>query len=256
MRYVRPRPIFPKVPNKTVPRPPTLAAKAVLVIIGRAVGALSRVLAIVVLARFLDKEAFGLISFVLITYITVSDLVQLGLSESVFYFVEKLPRRLHRMLVWRLARLLIAAAMVAVLVIMLVAWTATARGYPVDGLLMPLVFLVLLELPTMPILNLMIAIERTWISALLNMVFGLLLFAALTLPAWFRLPIDAIPYCLVGYGLLRLVISVAVVLRTLPPASGAAPAGLTKELLRYSVPLGLGTIFGKLNKVVDKYMVM
>ena len=61
-----------------------LASKASVIVISKAIGGVTRIAGIAVLARLLTKPHFGLFSFALLTYLAVTTLAQLGLPGSVF----------------------------------------------------------------------------------------------------------------------------------------------------------------------------
>ena len=63
----------------------SVAAKAGVIVFSKTFAHLSRVVAVVVLARVLLKADFGALSFVLLTYVAVTGLAQIGLPESVHH---------------------------------------------------------------------------------------------------------------------------------------------------------------------------
>ncbi len=232
-----------------------LASKAGIMVASKIVGAFSKVAAIIILVRLLDKEDFGLLSFALVTYLAVTKLSELGLSDSIFYFFGKYStaRRRYALIV---ARTLFLLAFAGGLLLLIIGAVTDANGYSVLGLFVPLTILALIELPTLPIQNALIAIDRTKHAALVNILFSLGFLVAVTTPAFGGQSIQVITYCLVGYGLFRLVVSAFLFRRHFPPDSEALPQGLMREVFAYSIPLSIAQIMWKLNEFVDKYVVM
>ncbi len=232
-----------------------LASKASIMVASKIVGALSKIAAIIILVRVLDKQDFGLLSFALVTYLTVTKMSELGLSDSIFYFFGKYStaRRCYALMV---ARTLFLLAIAGGLLLLIIGLVTDANGYSVLGLFVPLMILALIELPTLPIQNALIAIDRTKHAALANILFSFVFFVAVTIPAVGGQSIQVITYCLVGYGLFRLVVSTFLFTRHFPSDSEALPQGLMREVFAYSIPLSIAQIMWKLNEFVDKYVVM
>jgi len=64
----------------------SISQKAGIIVLSRAITIASQMGSIIFLTRLLSKETFGLLSFLLLAYATVTTLAQLGLPESIFYF--------------------------------------------------------------------------------------------------------------------------------------------------------------------------
>lgn len=227
-----------------------------MLVVSKAVVALSRVGAVVVLARQLPKGDFGLISFVLLTYMAVTTFAQVGLPASVFYYFGTLGPGCYRRLAYLLAKVLLALSLAAGLLLIAVGMIAAGRGYDVLPLVLPLALLVVLELPTYHIQNVLIAVARTREAAWVNIGFSTALFAAISLPPTLHMPMDAIPMALLGYGTLRLLVTAYLFATRLERSRERLPRSMIRSLFRYSVPLGLAELIWKLNRLVDKYVVM
>lgn len=232
------------------------AAKASVIVFSETFANIARVVAVVILARHLPKEVFGSLSFVLLTYVALSSLSQIGLPESVYFFFEKVDRASRGRFVLLVARLLLVLAAVMSGLLLLVGFVADGRGHDVMPLFLALLLLPLLELPTMPVTHVLIATDRARGAAWLNTLFGVALFAAMVVPVLAGLPVVYVARGLVLYGGLRLAISVVLFLRHFSGELGPLPRGMTGELLSYSIPLGLAQLIMKLNQIVDKYVVM
>jgi len=238
------------------PRSSGIAAKAGVIVFSKAFAALSRILAIVVLARLLAKADFGALSFVLLTYIAVTGLAQIGLPESVYFFFEKLPRAARGRFVLLVARLLFLLGLAAAALLLGIAAVADARGHNVLSLFVPLTLLPLLELPTMPVTHVLIATDRARLAAWTNIIFSAALVAGLALPVLLKQPLVTVSWGLVGYGAFRLIACTVIFLRYFGGEMESLPVGTMKDVLGYALPLGFAQLVWKLNQVVDKYVVM
>jgi O-antigen/teichoic acid export membrane protein len=233
-----------------------IAAKAGVIVFSKAFANLSRIFAIVLLARLLAKADFGALSFVLLTYIAVTGLAQIGLPESVYFFFEKLPRAARGRFVLLVARLLFLLGLAAAAVLLGIAAVADARGHNVLSLFIPLTLLPLLELPTMPVTHVLIATDRARMAAWMNIIFSAALVVGLALPVLLGQPLVAVSWGLVAYGAFRLVTCTVVFLRYFGGEMESLPVGTMKDVVSYSLPLGFAQLVWKLNQVVDKYVVM
>ena len=233
-----------------------LASKASVLVVSKAIGGLTRIAGIAILARFLPKPEFGLLSFALLTYLTVTTLAQLGLPSSVFYYLGIVKPAAHRAFVLLISRILFFIALGGAVLLVLVGLIASARGYDVVELMVPLALLVVLELPTYHIQNVLIARGKAKQSAWITIVFSVVLLAAMVGPALLGRPIQQVCYALVGYGAFRVVVTGWCFSRELDRTGVTLPSGTVRQVLSYSVPLGIADLLWKVNQFIDKYIVM
>jgi len=246
------------MPNEDTPKqkePENLANKAGIMVVSRAITIVVQLSSMVILTRILRKETFGLLTFVLIAYATVLTISQLGLPDSIFYFFERVPKTSRKSLALLMGKTLFLIGLGSSLILLILTFIAPRWGYSVNGLFIPLIFLALLELPTIPLPNIMIAIERAKTAAWLNIVFGITQFLALVIPASLGQPLMVIMISLLGYGAVRFVLSNLVFFKSFKGKRGPLAKGMMKELLRYSVPLGFSQILWGLNRQIDKFIV-
>jgi O-antigen/teichoic acid export membrane protein len=142
------------------------------------------------------------------------------------------------------------------LVLLLIGLIASSRGYDVVGLMIPLAFLVIIELPTYHIQNVLIALGKTKQAARVTVLFSLVLFAAMVVPVALGRPIQAVCYALVGYGAFRVIVTSICFSHELEKTGAALPGDMVWQVLRYSVPLGIADLLWKVNQFIDKYVVM
>lgn len=233
----------------------SVAQKASVIIASKAITIVARITSIMVLTRVLTKEDFGLLSFVLLAYTTVTTLSQLGLPDSVFYFFERVPPKSRKSLALQTGRLLFGIGILGSMLLVVLTFLAPLWGFEVGGLFLPLILLALLELPTTLIPNILIAIDRTKQAAWFNIIVSVTLFSATVVPAALGLNLYAIVYCLAGYGVVRFCVAGWMFTRNFRGRGGPLPDGMLRQQLGYSVPLGLAQILWSLNRVIDKYIV-
>jgi len=198
------------MPNENRPKQKesaNLANKAGIMVVSRAITIVMQLASIIALTRILTKETFGLLAFVLLSYSTVLTLCQLGLPDSIFYFFERVPKASRKSLALLMGKTLFLIGLAGSLVLIILTFLAPRWGYQVNGLFIPLIFLALLELPTIPLPNIMIAIDRAKTAAWANIVFSIVQFYSIVVPASLGQPLMTIMICLLGYGVARFILS-------------------------------------------------
>ncbi|MBI5916437.1 MAG: oligosaccharide flippase family protein [Bacteroidetes bacterium] len=240
--------------------PPTsLARKAGIFTVSRAVTILTQMLAGVVLTHALSEADAGIVFYlVLLLYGTALTFGQLGLPDSVFFFFEKLPPAARKSFTLLLSKTLLRLAFAAAAIMLAIGWLGSSQeGFgEVRTLIWAVMAMLLFELPTMPLPNVLIALDRAKAAAWLNIFTGLTQFMAMALPLLLPDPVAAIPIGLLVYSILRMVVSTAIfrkLFRNEP--TEPLPDGTLREVFRYSLPLSLAQIFWTLNRQVDKYVV-
>jgi len=250
-----PAPAEPAPDNTSSANHTDLSKQAGLMVVSRGLTLAIQMGSIMILTRVLAKETFGWLSFLLLGYSTVSTLAQLGLPESIFFFFERVQPAARKSFALLTARSLLLTSVGASVILLAMNFLAPIWGYDVNGLFFPLILLAFLELPTLPLPNILIAIQRTKSAAWVNILFGLAQFAAVVLPAIFKQPLAVIIFCLVGYGVIRFITSAILFFRFFPEPLAPLPRGMLKEQFWYSVPLGFSQILWGLNRQIDKYVV-
>jgi O-antigen/teichoic acid export membrane protein len=237
--------------NKT----PSLARRASIYTLSRAVTAIAQVLAAMLLARFLPKADAAVVLYLLAVYATLNTFGQLGLPDSVFYFFEKYGEARRKALCQLLAKLLFRLALAGAVVMLAIGWLgAMQEGF---GQVRQLVWLfmaaLLFELVATPLPNVLIAVGRSKAAAGLNVFVGISQFAALTLPLLTPWPVVGISVGMLAFAALRLLVSAALYRKAFgDEASMPLPEGTVRELLCYAVPMNLAQVFWALNREADK----
>lgn len=249
------------IPDKGKPQPKqmSLAGKAGIFTLSRAVTIITQMLAGVVLAHMLTKEDNAVVSYLVLTlYTTALAFGQLGLPDSVFFFFEKMQSNNRKSFTLLLFKTLFYLAFGAAVIMLTIGYLgATREGFEaVRTLVWVMAAMLLLELPTLPIPNILIATDRTKWAAWFNIFTGSAQFLAMTIPLLLPDPVTAIPIGLLIYSVLKLGVSAGIFQKIFKDEPIVAlPEGTMKEVLRYSVPLSLAQIFWVLNKMIDKQVV-
>jgi O-antigen/teichoic acid export membrane protein len=210
---------------------------------------------IMVLTRILTKQDFGLLSFVLLAYSTVTTLSQLGLSDSVFYFFERIAQEGRKSFALLTGKTLFLIGLGGSAIFIALTFIAPRWGFQVEDLFFPLIGLALLELPTLPLPNILIAINRVKKAAALSIFCSFLQFTAIILPAALGYSLRVIVFSLLGYGVVRFILSALLFFTSFPEKGRALPKGMMRQQFRYSLPLGIAQILWGLNRQIDKYIV-
>lgn len=233
----------------------SVADKASIVVISKAFNILALVSSLMILARVLSKTELSLLSFVILSYTTITTLSQLGLSDSIFYFFERVPKESRKSLALLTSKLLFIIGLCCAPILLILGVLAPRWGFEVGNLFFPMMLLAVMELPTAPMPNILIAIDEAKQAAWLTIFNSSILFIATVLPAILGQPLSVIIYSLVGYGALRLLLSAYLFFRNFPGVRGVLPPGMAKAQFKYSIPVGMAQLLWKLNAVVDKYVV-
>lgn len=239
-------------------KPTSLARKAGIFTVSKAVTIISQLLAMVTLTHVLSEENAGIVFFLLTIYATAQTFGQLGLPDSIFYFFEKYPAEKRKSVAILIGKTLFGLSILGAVLLMVIAYIGAAKeGFEqVATLGWIMAALLILELPTVPIPNLLISLDRTKGAAWFNLFVGLTQFFAIVIPLFLPNPVSGVAVGLLIYGGIRFTVSGFIFRRLFKnEKSETLPAGTLKEVLRYSVPLSLAQVFWGLNRQVDKYVV-
>jgi O-antigen/teichoic acid export membrane protein len=242
----------------------SLARKTGIVVLGRVMTTAVDLVTAIAIVRLLSKTDFAIVSYLLIVYQTGRYLATLGFPDSVFYFFERVTSGARRAFALQTFLILAVTATVAAIGIGTMRWWApwflsegwTAAQIQTVQSLAPLVSLAaLLEIPTWPVTNMLLALDRQRDAAAYELSTSVLTFAGLIVPLLIGLPMVWSIYGLLAYAAIRFAGSVIWMARVLPAAGERLPAGWIREQIRFSASLGLSFILTRLNKIVDKFVV-
>ncbi len=245
------------------PVEPSLARKAGIVVASRVVTTLLDAATGIVVIKALTKEDAAIFSFLLIVYEVTRYLTTLGFPDSVFYFFERIAPGARRAFTWytcrRLAVLALGAALLIVGLIpvlphLLSEWTA-AEVATAQRFLPLIAFVGLLEIPTWPTTNVLLALDRPRDAGLYEVATSLLTFALLLGPLLLGYPVQTALYGLGVYAVLRFVLTATWLHRVLPPATAPLPADIGRQQTRFSIPLGLNLAVSRINRHSGRFIV-
>src|SRR5690606_6904656 len=133
-------------------------------------------------------------------------------------------------------------------------WSPVARAAVAEYL--PVMALVaLFELPTWPVQNILLALDRQRHAALYQFVTSLATLGCLVGPLAAGYGLNAAVWALLGCAIVRFVGSTVLMTALLPRERAPLPAGTLADQVRFSIPLGLHTLASRLNKYADKLIV-
>ena len=159
----------------------SLAKKAGIVVFARVITTLIDLAIAVATLRILTKTDFAIIGYALMIHELARNLATLGFPESIFYYFERISPRRKRAFVRQTGGLLLASSTAAALLILglnallpnvLSAWD-TATVVKLQQLLPWMAVVALLEIPTWPMSNILLAQDRqkdaAWFEALTSL---------------------------------------------------------------------------------------
>lgn len=203
-----------------------------------------------------SEVQFRYVAAVLLVYETAIALGSLGLPDAVFYFIGKSPE--HAAAIVRQVSALLLAAAIPVTVIGAIAAAVMSDN---EVHLVPaipwLALVILIELPTQPAVNQLIAHGYAGTASALYFGFAVLRTLAAVAPLILPVEVTIIPIAMAVLGLSRLAAHLTIVwkLYPLPPAERWFDKKALKTIMLWAIPAGMAATVGKLNPQVDKYTV-
>lgn len=241
----------------------SLTEKTGVVVFARIITTVIDLLLAIAVVRILSKTDFAIVGYLLMIHEVARNLAVMGFPESVFYYFEQISKTSRKGFVLQTFSILLVTGLIA-------GGAILGFNYFVPGLLtewpeasvlavqqlLPLMALVaIFEIPSWPATNILIAADRQKDAAWIEMGTSTVSFIALVIPLWLGYPIEFALWCLVGYAVLRFIISMVWVWRILPDAETLSSEIDLSEQVNFSVPLGISALVGKFNKYIDKFVV-
>jgi O-antigen/teichoic acid export membrane protein len=241
----------------------SLTDKAGVVVFSRVLGTLIEMGTYVALARLLTKEDMVVPGFLLVLYMTVRPLAAFGFPESVFYFFEKLGPEHRRVFAARTIAILTGLGALAGLLMVGLAvaapWVlgnwAEPQRLVLQRLLPWLGLVLLLEIPTTPMNNILLALDRQKASSWFQIISSVGGFLAVVGPVVLGLGVHVIIYSLAAFAAVRFVLTLIWFQVVLPGPGQRPPPGTMREQVAFSVPLGLNAFSGRIGKYLDRFVV-
>jgi len=233
--------------------------------------ALSRILTTVVelaltimLVRLLSKNDVAIITYLMIIYQTARYIASLGFPDSVFYFFERVAKDARKAFALQTCGIMGATGLVSGVVIfglqffadsMLGSeWTAEQIAAVVN--LLPFIAVIAtLEIPTWPVTNILLASDKQKQAAWYQLLNSLVMFTALIGPLFLGYGLKFAVFGLMTYAAIRFVGSAIWLNISLPSSTEQPLKDTLKRQINFSIPLGLSSLVGRLNKYIDKFVV-
>lgn len=241
-----------------------LSQQVGVVVAARITSTLVDISTAVATARLLSKTDFAVLSYLLILYQVLRYLAMMGFPDSVFYFFERLSGSARRAFCLQTFLVLAATAAGAGGLLLLSShavphfvsddWTG-GNVQDLQRFLPWLALVAVLEIPTWPAMNVLLASGRHRHAALYEVLFSVLTFGGLIGPLALGY---SLRYALIGlavYAAVRLMVSVTWVWLVLPSSIHRPRRGLLREQVRFAIPLGSSLLVNRMNRYADKFVV-
>lgn len=246
-----------------VKRSSNLSEKAGVVVFARIVTTVIDLAIVIATIQILSKTDFAIIGYLLMIHEVARNLATLGFPDSVFYFFERVSGSAKRAFVNQTTFLLLGTAFIAGIFILAISYFAPVflTEWNSDSIaqvqhLLPFMALVaIFEIPTWPVTNILLALDRQKESAWFEMLTSLLTFSLLVGPLALGYGLDIAVYGLVAYGFIRFIGSWIWMRMVLPEGKLSDSEISVRRQVNFSIPLGLSALVNKINRYVDKFVV-
>jgi len=242
----------------------SLSDKVGVVVFSRVLTTLIELITGVAIIRLLSKSDFAIFSYLFMVYYTARYLASVGFPDSVFYFFERISSDAKRAFAFQTCAILFATGLLSSLGILLFKhfvpnilsdeWTV-AQVAQVQTFLPYMALIAVLEIPTWPVNNILLAADRQKVAAWYQVISNLLALLSLIVPLALKYPLV---YALIGmsiYALVRFIGSFILLWKLLPGKLFTVPRETLKEQIIFAIPLGLSSLVSRLNKYIDKFVV-
>lgn len=234
-----------------------------VVVFSRVLTSLIDLTTAILIARMVAKTEFAIVTYLLLVYEVARYIATLGFPESIFYYFEHLTKNFRKAFALQTCGILMVTGLLSGGAILLVEQFApvllsnftpevvqTIQGY------LPLIAIVaVLEIPTWPVHNVLLASDRQKEAGWYQIITSILSFTALIGPLALGLPLIYVFYSMIGYAVIRFVGSFIWMWVILPEGESKTPKGNIKEQIQFSIPLGLSSLVNQFNKYADKFIV-
>ncbi|MBE7450903.1 MAG: polysaccharide biosynthesis C-terminal domain-containing protein [Kofleriaceae bacterium] len=210
---------------------------------------------VIALHRYTELE-FQYVAAVLLVYESAIALGSLGLPDAVFYFIGKTPERAAA-IVRQVSALLLGASFPVIAIAAVAAIAMSDDNVDLVAAIPWLAAVILVELPTQPAVNQLIAHGYAGTASALFFGFAVLRTGAVLLPLVTPVSITIIPPVMAVLGLTRLAAHVIILWRLypLPPGERWFDKVSLKTIMLWAIPAGMAATVGKINPQIDKYTV-
>ncbi len=210
----------------------------------------------VLATRLYGKLGYAYIAAIYLIYESSIAIGSLGLPDAVLTFIPR-NRARSAAVVRQVSALLVMAALPVTGLAMVGGAVMSGPSLDLLPALPWLAAVILIELPTQPAINQLIAHNRHGLASVLFILFAALRTGAVLAPMAFGWSLHSIPVMMAILGLARLAAHLWIVHRLVPLPTGDRwlDRKEMKTILWFALPVGLGATVGKINPQIDKYAV-
>lgn len=218
---------------------------------------------VVAVIHILDKTGFAVIGYLLMVHEVTRNLATIGFPESVFYYFERITENARKAFVVQTTAMLCVLGVIAGLLILVLNqfipgllsnWQPGAIQ-TVQQLLPLMALVTVLEIPTWPITNILLASGLQKQASWYEMSTSLLSFVCVVAPLAAGYSLTFAVFGLVSYAIVRFLGSAIWLMVSLPERVEKDSGISLREQFRFSLPLGLSALIGKINRYSDKFIV-
>lgn len=242
----------------------SLTEKTGVVVFARIITTVIDLAIVIATIQLLAKTDFAVISYLLMVHEVARNLATLGFPESVFYYFERITKDARKAFVLQTCGILLLMGLIAGAAILVFSYFvpvvissewAISDVNTVQQLLPIMALVTLLEVPTWPVTNILLASDRQKESSWYEMITSVLTFSCLIGPLALGYSLTVAVYGLLAYGVIRFVGSIIWMMISLPPRVEKDSSIPLREQFNFSVPLGFSSLVNKINRYVDKFVV-
>lgn len=241
----------------------TLTEKTGVVVFARIITTVIDMILVVAVIHILSKTEFAIIGYLLMVHELARNLATIGFPESVFYYFERVTKNARKAFVIQTGSILTILAVVAGIVILvfnhfvpyfLGNWPPSSV-HTIQQLLPLMALVTVLEIPTWPVTNILLASDRQKDASFYEMSTSSLSLLCVVIPLLAGYSLTIAIYGLIGYAVIRFIGSIIWVIKVLPEKVEKKSGITVKEQFNFSVPLGFSSLASKLNRYADKFIV-
>jgi O-antigen/teichoic acid export membrane protein len=241
----------------------SLANKVTVVVFSRILTSFIDFTTGVLIVRLLSETNFAILAYLLIVYEVARYVATLGFPESIFYYFEQLAKNYRKAFAIQTFGILLVTGLLSAIAILLVEFFAPSlisQFSPevietIQEYLPYIALIALLEIPTWPVTNILLALDKQKQSGWYQVITSLMSFMALILPIVLGMPFVWILYALLSYAAIRFVGSIIWMAIVLPGGELRTPKNNIREQISFSIPLGVSSLVNQFNKNIDRFVV-
>jgi O-antigen/teichoic acid export membrane protein len=234
-----------------------LSRDAVALVAGRLAGAMCFLAGMMVLARLLTREHYGLYQQVWLVYNIILPFMMMGVPGGVTYFVPQMDKAGQKAVLINTIGILGMGGVIAGVGTYLFADSLAGLlgGGELADLLRAFVWYPMVSFPLLVVDVFLIATHRAMISAGLALLSALVQFAAVVIPVWLGYDLTSVITILTAATLGKLLLFQYVIFQGHKDVRVSWDISFLRRQLGYCIPLGLAAVLGTLALHVDKLIV-